>query len=149
MGLIRRHTNPAYATPPEAINFLASACDRAHKRDGWGFGSDHFEVGHYLANTPPVGWQPLDHQTAANLIRIYQQQLAKAGFNPRDLLGQAKPPKLSKRRHKRSQPTKAGSLTPPACGSGDTGTAHAGPTTPSTPTHDHRSHHHMNNPDHG
>ena len=50
--MFKRAIWPGYATPQEAIRYLASACDGAVRRDGHGFGQDHADLGHWLAAVP-------------------------------------------------------------------------------------------------
>src|SRR5688500_5658322 len=52
----RRFLSPTCATVPEAIRFLASCCDGARTRDGYGFNRDHVEIGHALAQLPDQHW---------------------------------------------------------------------------------------------
>ena len=87
MLLRRRH--PANASIREAIQYLASACDGAIRRDGHGFSSDHVGLGHHLAASRH--WGPRQRRSARELIRIYQGQLARAGFDPDQVLGITRP----------------------------------------------------------
>lgn len=88
---------PGHATPADAVRYLASACDGAIRRDGHGFGSDHIAVGHWLAQLPDEHWGPNENSTALQLIRVYRQQLARAGFRPTDILRQRRPRRISRR----------------------------------------------------
>ncbi|MCP3878902.1 MAG: DUF2510 domain-containing protein [Sulfitobacter sp.] len=94
MLLRRRH--PATATVRDAIEYLASACDGAVRRDGHGFGADHVAAGRDLV--AHAHWGPRRRRSAGQLVRIYRCQLARAGFNPSQILGAARPETTSRRR---------------------------------------------------
>lgn len=94
MLLRRRH--PATATVRDAIEYLASACDGAVRRDGHGFSADHVQSGHDLVAHPY--WGPWRRRTARQLVRVYRGQLIRAGFDPDQVLGSAKQRKASWRR---------------------------------------------------
>ncbi len=87
MLLHRRH--PANASVRDAIQYLASACDGAFRRDGHGFAREHVDLGHHLAACRH--WGPRRRRTARKLVRIYQGQLERAGFDPNQVLGVARP----------------------------------------------------------
>lgn len=73
------------ATARDAIEYLASACDGAVRRDGHGFGTDHVTVGHALVAR--ARWGPRCRRQARQLVRIYRHQLSRAGFDPAQILG--------------------------------------------------------------
>ncbi len=89
--------HPRYATPGEALNYLASVCDGATKRDGLGFSRDDVPIGHHLATKAEATWASVDRLHALRLVRIYQAQLTAAGYNPHGLLAGARPPKCSRK----------------------------------------------------
>ena len=62
---------PGHATVDEAVQYLASVCDGAIKRDGHGFCSDHVAYGHWLAQLPPVEWGPEERQHGLTIVRTY------------------------------------------------------------------------------
>lgn len=77
-----RRRNKAQATVREAIEYLASACDGAVRRDGHGFNRDHVAIGHRLAHK--ARWSRGDRRQAAVLTSRYAGQLRRAGLlNPR------------------------------------------------------------------
>ncbi len=78
MGL-RRPISPSYATPHEAIAYLASVYDGAIRRDGHGFATEHVHAGHGLAQRGR--WGRRHRRTALELIRYYRGQLERAGFD--------------------------------------------------------------------
>ncbi len=91
------HTvHPATATLRDAIEYLASACDGAVRRDGHGFSADHVAVGHGL--TARRHWGLVRRSRAKRLVRIYRQQLTRAGFEPDQVLGTRPPKQLARRR---------------------------------------------------
>lgn len=73
-----RRRNPAQATVREAIEYLASACDGAIRRDGHGFNREHVAIGHALARKP--SWTRRETTAAKQLTVCYQRQLGKAGL---------------------------------------------------------------------
>ncbi len=73
----RRH-NQAQATVREAIEYLASACDGAVRRDGHGFSRDHVQLGHALARQK--AWTRRDRRLARAIAGVYSTQLTTAGF---------------------------------------------------------------------
>lgn len=73
-----RHRNPAKATVRDAIEYLASACDGAIRRDGHGFNREHAELGHRLAQRRT--WTRRDRRRAKALTRCYTGQLLRAGY---------------------------------------------------------------------
>lgn len=77
-----RRQRPAQATVREAIEYLASACDGAVRRDGHGFNREHVAIGHHLAHK--ARWSRGDRRQAAVLAKRYAGQLQRAGLlNPR------------------------------------------------------------------
>ena len=82
----KRLIHPSSATPGEAIQYLASICDGAIKRDGLGFASNDAVWGHHLANRDETTWTRDERFAAMRLVRIYQHQLANAGYNPHAIL---------------------------------------------------------------
>ncbi len=76
---IRRPISPTYATPKEAIAYLASVCDGAVRRDGHGFAAEHVSLGHDLSRRGR--WRRCHRRKAARLIRYYRLQLERAGFD--------------------------------------------------------------------
>jgi hypothetical protein len=92
---LRRPISPAHATRREAIAYLASVCDGAIKRDGHGFATEHVEVGHKLARAR--WWGPLARRRAHRLVRVYQSQLVRAGYDVHGLLNRARPARISRR----------------------------------------------------
>ncbi len=93
--LVRQKVHPATATLRDAIEYLASACDGAVRRDGHGFSTDHVILGHGLAEHPR--WGPSRRRRARRLVRFYQQQLTRAGFDPDQILGNRSPARISRR----------------------------------------------------
>ena len=93
---IRRPISPAYATPHEAIQYLASACDGAIRRDGHGFSSDHVQIGHELANRSR--WGRKHRRSGQHLIQVYRRQLEHAGFDMARMLMQSTPSRISRKR---------------------------------------------------
>ena len=73
-----RRRRPAEATAREAIEYLASACDGAIRRDGHGFNREHVVTGHALAQKRR--WSRRDRTTAERLTVHYQSQLRCAGL---------------------------------------------------------------------
>ena len=92
---LRRPISPSYATPQEAIAYIASVCDGAVKRDGHGFATSHVDRGHKLARAR--WWGPLARRRAHRLVRVYQSQLVRAGYDVRGLLNGARPARISRR----------------------------------------------------
>lgn len=73
-----RRRNKAQATVREAMEYLASACDGAVRRDGHGFNREHVALGHGLARKP--SWSHRDRRQAAVLMSRYAGQLQRAGL---------------------------------------------------------------------
>jgi len=92
---------PGYATIQEAVQYLASACDGAIKRDGHGFRSDHVAYGHWLAQLPEEEWGSEEHLHGLTIIRVYRQQLRRAGFDPDVILGGGRRHRMTGRQAKR------------------------------------------------
>ena len=88
---------PGHATVDEAVQYLASVCDGAIKRDGHGFCSDHVAYGHWLAQLPPVEWGPEERQHGITIVRTYSAQLRRAGFDPEQILHGGRPTRASRR----------------------------------------------------
>lgn len=80
MRFRRKLVHPAHATVAEAIQFLASVCDGATRRDSIGFGADHVAIGHRLATRDSTEWTPYETAQGRQLVIIYQRQLGGAGF---------------------------------------------------------------------
>jgi len=99
---LRRPTSPAYATPREAIAYLASVCDGAVRRDGHGFATDHVLIGHGLARRQR--WRRSQRRNALALIRYYRSQLERAGFDVGSLLA-GQPARVSRRSVAAKSPT--------------------------------------------
>lgn len=76
---IRQPISPNYATPQEAIAYLASVCDGAVRRDGLGFSTEHVALGHTLAGRRR--WTRRQRGAALDIIRCYRVQLERAGFD--------------------------------------------------------------------
>lgn len=97
---MRRHrsTCPTYATVPDAVRYLASACDGARSRDGHGFGAEHVVVGHWLAAEPDHAWSRVHLSIGRTLVAVYRRQLEKAGFDPDAILRNSPPPPRLRRR---------------------------------------------------
>ena len=91
---IRRPISPTYATPQEAIAYLASVCDGAVRRDGHGFAAEHVALGHDLSLRRR--WRRRHRRKAARLIRYYRRQLERAGFDVHAVLT-GKPARASRR----------------------------------------------------
>lgn len=102
---------PGHATVDEAVQYLASVCDGAIKRDGYGFCSDHVAYGHWLAQLPAVEWGPEERQHGMTIVRTYSAQLRRAGFDPEQILRGGRPARASRRR---SAGVQAGWATDPA-----------------------------------
>lgn len=100
----RRHIWPGYATPADAVRYLASACDGAILRDGHGFSGDHVAYGHWLAALPDPSWGPTERAGAVQLVRIYQRQLVDAGFQPHEILRGRQPRRIRSRDVDQLQP---------------------------------------------
>lgn len=96
--VMRRHrsTCPTYATVPDAVRYLASACDGARCRDGHGFGAEHVAVGHWLAAQPDQVWGRGHLSLGRTLVAVYRRQLETAGFEPEAILYNLPP----RRRHR-------------------------------------------------
>jgi len=99
---IRRPIDPAHATLHEAIDYLASACDGAIKRDGHGFSADHVRIGHRLARQPR--WSSGKRRAAMRLAQIYRCQLNRAGFDTRALLSNTAPHRVPAHHLRRLKP---------------------------------------------
>ena len=99
-----RPAQPSYATLPEAIRFLASTCDGAIRRDGYGFATQHVDYGHWLAKLPERHWQAQETRNGLQLVRIYRGQLSRAGFQPDLLLKRARPRNMRRRHAKQLHP---------------------------------------------
>ena len=95
---------PGYATVQEAVQYLASACDGAIKRDGHGFRSDHVAYGHWLAQLPGEEWGSEEYRHGMTIVRVYQQQLQRAGFDPKRILERKRSPRISQRKSARLEP---------------------------------------------
>lgn len=89
-------------TAHDAVAYLASACDGAHRRDGHGFNIDHVERGHRLARASR--WSRRDRRAAHRLIRYYRRQLTAAGFDVDALLAGRRPSGRSRRRRRMNPP---------------------------------------------
>lgn len=100
----RRMKSPTYATVPEAIRFLASCCDGARARDGYGFNRDHVEIGHALAQLPDQYWDVHAKKVGRALTLVYRAQLARAGFDIVAIQRGANPPRISSRHARRLAP---------------------------------------------
>lgn len=74
---IRRRNQPQ-ATVREAIEYLASACDGAVRRDGHGFNREHVAIGHHLAQK--ARWSRPERTSARGLTQVYAGQLKRAGY---------------------------------------------------------------------
>jgi hypothetical protein len=96
-----RSTCPTYATVPDAVRYLASACDGARSRDGHGFGAEHVVVGHWLATRPDHVWDQAHLSLGRGLIAVYRRQLEAAGFDPKAILRNLPP----RRRPRRQDPS--------------------------------------------
>ncbi|MGE0138534.1 MAG: hypothetical protein AB7R77_12005 [Ilumatobacteraceae bacterium] len=83
---------PGYATIPDAVRYVASACDGAIRRDGHGFSAEHVAIGHWLANEPDVAWTTHHLSIGRHLTAVYGRQLDLAGFNTGAILRNASPP---------------------------------------------------------
>lgn len=97
---MRRHrsTCPTYATVPDAVRYLASACDGARTRDGHGFGAEHVAVGHWLAAQPDHVWDQVHLTVGRTLVAVYRRQLKVAGFDPVAILRNSPPRHRLRRR---------------------------------------------------
>ena len=71
---------PGHATVHEAVQYLASVCDGAIKRDGDGFCSDHVAYGHWLAQLPPAEWGPEERRHGLTIVRTYSRNSAGRGL---------------------------------------------------------------------
>ena len=98
---MRRHrsTCPTYATVPDAVRYLASACDGARSRDGHGFGAEHVAVGHWLATQPDHVWDQPYLALGQTLVAVYRRQLEAAGFDTDAILRNAPPLRHRQRGH--------------------------------------------------
>ncbi len=94
----KRITWPGHATVPEAVQYLASVCDGAIKRDGHGFCNAHVAYGHWLAQLPPTEWGTQERQHGLAIVRTYAVQLRRAGFDPEQILRGARPVRISGKR---------------------------------------------------
>lgn len=97
MRFRRKLVHPAHATVPEAIQFLASVCDGATRRDGIGFGADHVAIGHRLATRDSTKWTPYETAQGRQLVIIYRRQLGGAGFAVHSTLGRGRPQRCSQK----------------------------------------------------
>lgn len=93
-----RPTWPGHATVQEAVQYLASVCDGAIKRDGHGFRSDHVAYGHWLARLPASQWGPEEVGHGRTIVRTYRQQLQSAGFNPEQIISGKRPRRIRRKR---------------------------------------------------
>lgn len=87
----KRYAWPGHATVPEAVRYLASACDGAVRRDGHGFGTEHVALGHWLARIPDESWGYRELAAGLDLVRIYRRQLQRACFDVDGIVRGAKP----------------------------------------------------------
>ena len=87
----KRYPWPGHATIQEAVRYLASTCDGAIRRDGHGFGTEHVTLGHWLAGLPDQSWQQRELAAGRDLVRIYRQQLQRAGFDVDGILRGVRP----------------------------------------------------------
>ena len=94
---------PGHATVQEAVQYLASVCDGAIKRDGHGFCSEHVAYGHWLARLPDAEWGTEEHRHARSIVCVYREQLRRAGFDPEQILGRRRPSRVKRRRVERLQ----------------------------------------------
>jgi hypothetical protein len=94
----RRAIWPGHATVQEAVRYLASACDGAVRRDGHGFGTDHVALGHWLASLRDDSWGLVEQRAGLDLVRIYRQQLERAGFDPAGILAGRRPRRVPQKR---------------------------------------------------
>ena len=96
---MRRHRPswPGYATIPDAIRYLASACDGAIRRDGHGFSAEHVAVGHWLANEPDAAWTRHHLRIGRHRVAVYGRQLQLAGFDTGAILRNAPRPRRRSR----------------------------------------------------
>lgn len=99
----RRTRQSPHTTIPEAVRYLASVCDGAIKRDGHGFRSDHVAYGHWLAQLPDAEWGTEEHRHARSIVRVYREQLRRAGFDPEQILGKRRPSRVKRRQVERLQ----------------------------------------------
>ncbi len=76
----RRPPQPPSTAIPEGVRYLASVCDGAIKRDGLGFASDHVAYGHWLARLPLDQWGPDEYRHGRTIVRVYADQLSRAGL---------------------------------------------------------------------
>ena len=108
---MRRHrsTCPTYATVPDAVRYLASACDGARRRDGHGFSAEHVAAGHWLASQPDHVWGREHLSLGRTLVAVYSRQLEGAGFDPDAILRHARPPR---HRHRGASATAGWALDP-------------------------------------
>ena len=88
---IRTRRNLTRASLREAIEYLASACDGAVRRDGHGFSATHVAVGHGLA--AKASWAPHDIRRARRIAIHHKRQLSAAGLFVRGLDRPAKRPR--------------------------------------------------------
>jgi len=93
---------PGYATVQEAVRYLASACDGAIKRDGHGFSNDHVAYGHWLARLPEDEWGSEEYRNGMTIVRVYQQQLRRAGFDPAQIIFAKRPRRIGRRSARRT-----------------------------------------------
>ncbi len=93
----KRTVWPGHATVQEAVQYLASVCDGAIKRDGHGFCSEHVAYGHWLAQLPPAEWGPEERQHGRTIVNTYREQLRRAGFDPEQILCRKRPRRLRRK----------------------------------------------------
>ncbi len=86
--MLMRRRSPAEATVRDAVDYLASACDGAVRRDGHGFALEHVRTGHRLAARRR--WSRRDKRAARFLVRYHFRQLERAGYDVETLLGQVR-----------------------------------------------------------
>lgn len=75
---IRTRRNLTRASLREAIEYLASACDGAVRRDGHGFTADDVAIGHRLAHKRR--WTRRDQAVAHRIVVHHRRQLENAGI---------------------------------------------------------------------
>ncbi len=94
---------PGHATVLEAVQYLASVCDGAIKRDGHGFCSEHVAYGHWLARLPEAEWGAEEHRHGLTIVGLYRNQLRRAGFDPDQILARRRPSPIKRRQIERLQ----------------------------------------------
>lgn len=100
----RWELSPQNASMHDAVRFLASTCDGAVRRDGFGFAAEHVGWGHWLASLPAQAWGPAECAAAQHLIVVYRQQLHRAGFDVEVVLGRRPPRRIRRRDLERLSP---------------------------------------------